>query len=57
MIINTGRGKLIDTRALIAGLKSGVVGAAGLDVYEEEGTTFLKTNQKSSSLTIYWRDF
>ena len=42
MIINTGRGKLIDTRALIAGLKSGVVGAAGLDVYEEEGDYFFE---------------
>jgi len=42
MIINTGRGKLIDTRALIDGLKSGKVGAAGLDVYEEEGDYFFE---------------
>jgi len=42
MIINTGRGKLIDTKALIAGLKNGKVGAAGLDVYEEEGGYFFK---------------
>jgi len=34
MLINTGRGQLIDTKALIEGLKSGKVGAAGLDVYE-----------------------
>ncbi|TAN36113.1 MAG: 2-hydroxyacid dehydrogenase [Verrucomicrobia bacterium] len=41
-IINTGRGKLIDTRALIHGLKSGKVGAAGLDVYEEETDYFFE---------------
>ena len=39
-IINTGRGGLIDTRALIAGLKTGHIGAAGLDVYEEEEGIF-----------------
>lgn len=42
MIINTGRGALIDTRALIAALKSGQVGAAGLDVYEEEEGVFFR---------------
>lgn len=40
MIINTGRGKLVDTRALIKGLKKGKVGYAGLDVYEEERDFF-----------------
>lgn len=40
MIINTGRGGLIDTEALIAGLKSRHIGSAGLDVYEEEGGYF-----------------
>jgi D-lactate dehydrogenase len=40
MIINTGRGKLIDTKALINGLKSKKIGLAGLDVYEEEGEYF-----------------
>jgi len=40
MIINTGRGALIDTRALIAALKTGHVGSAGLDVYEEEEGIF-----------------
>lgn len=42
MIINTGRGKLIDTRALIEGLKAGKVGSAGLDVYEEESEYFFE---------------
>lgn len=40
MIINTGRGKLIHTDILIDGLKSGKIGSAGLDVYEEEGDYF-----------------
>jgi D-lactate dehydrogenase len=42
MIINTGRGKLIDTVALIEGLKSGRIGSAGLDVYEEESEYFFE---------------
>lgn len=36
MIINTSRGGLIDTKALIGALKTRHIGAAGLDVYEEE---------------------
>src|SRR3989304_3073782 len=36
MLINTGRGKLIQTSELINGLKTGKIGYAGLDVYEEE---------------------
>jgi D-lactate dehydrogenase len=40
MIINTGRGQLIDTRALIEGLKERKIGSAGLDVYEEESEYF-----------------
>ncbi|MFA5039051.1 MAG: 2-hydroxyacid dehydrogenase [Candidatus Omnitrophota bacterium] len=42
MIINTGRGKLIDTRSLIEALKKGRVGYAGLDVYEEESEYFFE---------------
>lgn len=41
-IINTSRGQLIDTQSLIAGLKSGKIGAAGLDVYEEETELFFE---------------
>ena len=40
MIINTSRGGLIDTKALVQGLKSGKIGSAGLDVYEEEASIF-----------------
>ena len=40
MLINTSRGGLVDTRALIDGLKSGKIGSAGLDVYEEEAGIF-----------------
>ncbi|MEF2914251.1 MAG: 2-hydroxyacid dehydrogenase [Succinivibrio sp.] len=40
MIINTGRGPLINSEDLVNGLKSGKIGAAGLDVYEEEHDYF-----------------
>lgn len=42
MIINTSRGGLIDTEALIAAVQSGHVGAVGLDVYEEEEGVFFR---------------
>jgi D-lactate dehydrogenase len=42
MLINTGRGKLIETRSLIEALKSGKISAAGLDVYEEESEYFFE---------------
>jgi phosphoglycerate dehydrogenase-like enzyme len=40
MLINTSRGALVDTRALIRALKKGHLGAVGLDVYEEESHIF-----------------
>lgn len=40
VLLNTGRGALIDSRALIAALKRGQIGGAGLDVYEEEEGVF-----------------
>lgn len=42
IIINTSRGALIDTDALIEALRSGKVGGAGLDVYEEESDLFFE---------------
>lgn len=41
-IVNTSRGKLIDTTALIDGLKSGHIGGVALDVYEEEEGVFFE---------------
>ncbi|PKO54402.1 MAG: hydroxyacid dehydrogenase [Betaproteobacteria bacterium HGW-Betaproteobacteria-2] len=42
MLINISRGGIIDTRAVIRGLKSGIIGSLGLDVYEEEDNLFFR---------------
>jgi D-lactate dehydrogenase len=42
MIINTSRGAVLDTKALIQGLKSQKIGSLGLDVYEEESALFFE---------------
>ena len=42
ILINTSRGALIDAHALVAALKRGHVGGAGLDVYEEEADVFFQ---------------
>lgn len=47
MIINTSRGGLVDTRAVIGGLKSGQIGYLGLDVYEEEADLFFEDRSQT----------
>ena len=42
IFVNTGRGGLVDTEALIRGIVSGKIGAAGIDVYEEENENVYK---------------
>ncbi|HKP97298.1 MAG TPA: 2-hydroxyacid dehydrogenase [Fibrobacteria bacterium] len=42
MLLNTSRGAVLETRAVIAGLKSGKIGNLGLDVYEEEADVFFE---------------
>ena len=44
VIINTSRGALVDAEALLGGIKSRKVGAACLDVYEEESDVFFEDN-------------
>lgn len=42
MVVNTSRGALIDSKAVIEGLKSGKIGYLGIDVYEEEEALFFE---------------
>ena len=46
-ILNTSRGALIDSEALLNALNSGIVGGAGLDVYEEEANLFFEDRSHS----------
>jgi D-lactate dehydrogenase len=46
MLINTGRGGLVDTPAVIRALKSGQLGHLGLDVYEEEEALFFEDHSE-----------
>jgi D-lactate dehydrogenase len=47
MLINTSRGAVVDTAAVIAGLKTGRIGSVGLDVYEEEADLFFEDNSQT----------
>lgn len=47
MLINASRGGIVDTRAVIRGLKRGKIGSLGLDVYEEEGDLFFRDLSES----------
>lgn len=47
MLINTSRGGLVDTKAVIQALKKGKIGHLGLDVYEEEKGLFFEDHSDS----------
>ena len=47
MLINTGRGALVDTPAVITALKSGQLGYLGIDVYEQEDKLFFRDFSES----------
>jgi len=55
IIVNTARGGLIDTKALLSGLQSGIIAGCGLDVYENEQQYFFQDwsakNIEDSDLT------
>jgi D-lactate dehydrogenase len=42
ILINTSRGGLVDTKALLKGLQTGVIGSVGMDVYENEQAYFFQ---------------
>jgi len=46
MLVNTGRGALVDTVAVLDGLKSGRIGSLALDVYEEEAGLFFEDRSR-----------
>tara|TARA_R110002051_G_scaffold177368_2_gene247265 strand:- start:4611 stop:5606 length:996 start_codon:yes stop_codon:yes gene_type:complete len=46
MLVNTSRGGLVDTKAVIEGLKSGKIGYFGIDVYEEEEGLFFEDHSE-----------
>jgi D-lactate dehydrogenase len=52
MVVNTGRGPLIDTRAVVDALKTGHIGSFAADVYEEEGPLFFEDRSEE----VLWDD-
>jgi D-lactate dehydrogenase len=52
MIVNTGRGPLVDTAAVVEALKTGHVGSFAADVYEEEGALFFEDRSEE----VLWDD-
>ena len=47
MLINTSRGKLVNTKDVINALKSGHIGSLGIDVYEEEEGLFFEDHSET----------
>lgn len=54
ILINTSRGALIDSKALIRALKSGHIGAVGLDVYEKESAYFFSDSSTEVGSSIFF---
>ena len=52
VIVNTSRGGLIDAEALLEGIKARHVGAACLDVYEEEEDLFFEDREDWDKMVI-----
>jgi D-lactate dehydrogenase len=52
MIVNTGRGPLLDTAAVVEALKTGQIGSFAADVYEEEGALFFEDRSEE----VLWDD-
>ena len=57
MLINTSRGALLNSRALIDALRRGLVATAGLLVYEEEEDVFSATSPSRSCRATCWPVF
>ncbi len=57
IIINTSRGALIDTKAVLDGILSHKIHAVCLDVYEDESKLFFLINQIIFCMMIHWQGF
>ena len=55
IIVNTARGLIIDTQALIASLKNGKVGFAALDTFEGEVDFIILIRKHRDLITIIWQ--
>ncbi|WP_461224593.1 D-2-hydroxyacid dehydrogenase [Lacticaseibacillus suihuaensis] len=54
LLINTARGNLVDTQALIAALEAGHIGGAGIDTYENESANLLALHDQGRFEDAQW---